>query len=256
MSFRRIVTIASMTVEENIRKRIIYILLFISAILVGTSSLLNTFSLGAQVAIVKDLSLTGIGFFGILFTISLFLNAVPGEIEQRTIYPLLAQPITRADYLWGKFLGIFSIVAVYLIVLGLELMVVVNPLEHFWNFGILKAVVLIILQCGIVGAATILFSLITSYPLTITIVSFIFIVGNLSSFYTGFLLEKYPRALALTVGLIKMVLPKFDIFNIKDAIVHDHPVILSYIICAIIYGILYTIATMLVAEIIFERKDL
>lgn len=256
MNLRRTLNIASMTIEENIRKRIIYILLFFSLILVGTSSVLNTFNLGTQVAIVKDLSISGIGFFGILFTISLFLNMIPGEIEHRTIYPMLAQPITRADYLWGKFLGIFSIVSIYLLVLGFELMIVLYPLEHFWNLNILKALAMIIIQCGIIGATIILFSLITSYPLTLTIVSFIYIVGNLSTYYTAFLFRNYPRPLAVFVGLIKLILPKFDVFDIKNAIVHEHPITIEYIVTAAIYGILYLIAIMVLAEIIFERKDL
>jgi ABC-type transport system involved in multi-copper enzyme maturation permease subunit len=245
-----------MTIEENIRKRIIYILLFISILLVGTSSMLNTFQLGAQVAIVKDLSLTGIAFFGLLFTISLFLNLVPGEIEHRTIYPMLSQPITRAEYLWGKFLGILTIVAVYLMALGLELIIVLYRLEHTWNFEILKAVLMIIMQCGIIGATIILFSLITSYPLTLTIVSFVYFVGNISYNYITYLRDNYPRFLALFVGLIKLVLPKFDVFDIKDAIVHVHPVSTEFLISAFIYGILYTIVLMVLAEIIFERKDL
>lgn len=256
MNIKRTLIIASMTVEENLRKRIQYILLFLSVVLVAASAMLNTFSLGAQVTIIKDLSLSGIGLFGLLFTISLLLNAVPGEIEHRTIYPLLAQPITKADYLWGKFLGTMALVTVNLLVLALELMLVLYPYEHAIDFAILPAVLLIAVQCGIVGAMVIFFSLLVSYPLTISIVLFLFIVGGLSTDYIGLLFKETPKLLAKMVLLIKLILPKFDFFIIKNAVVHNHAVSANFVWWTVIYGFVYIAAIMLVSEIVFERRDL
>jgi len=256
MNIRRTLTIASMTIEENLRKRILYILLFLSVLLVAASSMISTFSLGAQVTVIKDLSLSGIGLFGILFTISLLLNAVPGEIEHRTIYPLLAQPITRADYLWGKFLGTMALVTINLFVLALELMIVLYPYEKFIDFAILPAVLLIAVQCCIVGAMVIFFSLLASYPLTISITLFLFIVGGLSTDYIGFLFKEVPQILAKLVLLIKLLLPKFDFFIIKNAIVHSHKVPADFITATVLYGLLYVVAIMLLSEIVFERRDL
>ncbi len=256
MNIRRTLTIASMTIEENLRKRILYILLFLSVVLVAASSMISTFSLGAQVTIIKDLSLSGIGIFGLLFTISLLLNAVPGEIEHRTIYPLLAQPITRADYLWGKFLGTMALVTVNLFVLALELLVVLYPYERFIDFAIIPAVFLIAVQCGIVGAMIIFFSLLVSYPLTISITLFLFIVGGLSTDYIAFLFKEIPKIMAKMVLLIKLLLPKFDFFIVKNAVVHNHAVPAAFVSTTALYGIVYIIAIMLLSEMIFERRDL
>jgi len=209
-----------------------------------------------QVTIIKDLSLSGISFFGLLFTISLFLNVVPGEIEQRTIYPLLSQPITRADYLWGKFLGVFFIVAVNLLVLGLELMILLFPHEGHLNFSILQAIVLIIMECGIIGAIIILFSLFVSYPLTLSVSLFIYIVGNLSSSYMGYLFKKMPGFFPLAVVTLKLILPKLDLFNIKNAVVHSHAIDACYVPTACFYGAAYIIAIMVLATVVFEKKDI
>jgi ABC-type transport system involved in multi-copper enzyme maturation permease subunit len=255
MSLQKTITVASMTIEESLRKKIFYILLFLSLALVGLSSVISTFGLGSQVTIIKDLSLSGIGFFGILFTISLLLNLVPGEIEQRTIYPLLSQPVTRADYLWGKFLGIFFLISVNLMVLGLELTLVLLPYEPF-NLKVIEAVFLIIIQCGILGAMIILFSLMCSYPLTISITLFLFIVGSLNSNYVGYLLKEVPRILTKFVILIKLILPKFDTFNIKNAVVHNHDLAQGYFLMTVVYGVLYIIATMMLAQLVFDKKDL
>jgi len=256
VNLKRTLAIASMTVEESIRKRILYILLFLSLILIGSSSLINSFSLGAQVAIIKDLSITGISFFGLLFTISLFLTLIPGEIDQRTIYPLLSQPVTRADYLWGKFLGIFFIVALNLLVLGLELMILLYPHEEQVNFSILQAVLLIIVECGIIGAIIILFSLFVSYPLTLSVTLFIYIVGNLSSGYMAYLFQKMPGPIPAAVLTLQRIIPAFDLFNIKNAVVHGHEVASYYVLTTCLYGAAYVIAVMMIATIVFEKKDI
>jgi Cu-processing system permease protein len=255
VNIRKTLTVASMTIEESLRKKIFYILLFLSLALVGLSSVINTFGLGAQVTIIKDLSLSGISFFGILFTISLLLNLVPGEIEQRTIYPLLSQPITRADYLWGKFLGTFFLISVNMMVLAFELTLVLLPYEPF-NFKVLEAVFLLIIQCGIMGAMIILFSLMCSYPLTLSIALFLYIVGGLNSNYVAYLFKEVPHLLTKFIMLIKLILPKFDIFIIKNAVVHNHELAPGYFLMTVVYGVLYIIATMMVAQLVFEKKDL
>lgn len=248
--------LAMLTLEENIRKKILYILLFVSVALVAFSSSMTSFNLGAQTTLIRDISLSGISLFGIIFTLSLFLNVIPHEIETKTIYPFLAQPISRGNYIVGKFLGLFLLIAGYLLFLGLELIVVLHIYEHTWDWTILQPIVLNILQCGILGAIMLLFSLVSSYPLALTITLFLYIIGGVSTPYLEYLGEKFPSwSMKLIVG-IKLLLPKFDIFNIKDAIVHGTPLLHGYFVHAIFYGVVFILLVLLLAIMIFDHKDL
>ena len=255
-TIRKTLVLARLAIEENIRKKILYILLFVSVIMIAFSSSMTSFNLGAQVTIMKDICLSGIGLFGIVFTLSLFLNVIPKEIETKTIYPFLAQPVTRGTYLTGKFLGIFILIAANMLFLGLELMVVLKMYEPIWNFGVLQVVALNILQCGVLGAIMLLFSLISSYPLALTITIFLYIVGGISSPYIAYISGSIPAPVIKSLLAIKLILPKFDIFNIKDAVVHDHTLLPGYFLAAIIYGIAYILIIQLFSIMIFEKKDL
>jgi len=70
------------------------------------------------------------------------------------------------------------------------------------------------------------------------------------------LLKKSPGIIASFVIFIKHIIPKLDIFNIKNSIVHDYSINSQFLILAAVYGIMYIIAIMLISEIVFERKDL
>lgn len=256
MNLKKTAAIAMLTIEENVRKKVLYILLFISLLLIVFSSSVTSFGLGGQATVMKDLSLSGIQFFGLLFTLSLFLNVIPREIETKTIYPFIAQPITRGDYLWGKFLGLFAVIAVNLLVLGAVMMLCTYPYEHFWNFDILKAVVLIILQCGVIGALMLMFSLITSYPLALSLTLFLYILGSASSPYLAYIAKGLPVLFTRFLIVLKLILPKLDMFVIKNAVVHNHALLPGYFTSSILYGAAYILLLMLLSLTLFESKDL
>lgn len=249
-------TIAMLAIEENIRKKILYILLFFSFLLIAFSASFTSFELGTQLPVMKDISMSGISLFGIVFTLSLFLNVIPQEIERKTIYPIITQPITRGTYLAGKYLGIMALIAANLLILGIELMIVLFIYGDGWNWMVLQSIALNILQCGVLGALMMAFSLIASYPLALSTVIFLYIVGGISTPYINYLSGRLPDAMIKGVIFIKYLLPKFDCFNIKDAIVHSHTLPAGYFTWCCVYGITYIALVMLLASILFDRKDL
>ena len=255
-TIRKTSVIAMLTIEENIRKKILYILLFISVVLVGFSASMTSFNLGAQVEVMKDISLSGINLFGIVFTLALFLNVIPREIETKTIYPFVTQPITRATYLSGKFLGLFLLIAVNMLILAVELLFVLKAYTGAWNFVIFQVVLLNILQCGILGALMLALSLISSYPLALSATVFLYMLGGISAPYLNYLKIKLPESLVNIIIGIKLIIPKFDVFNLKDAIVHDATLNPFYFPVACLYGIVYILAINTVAIIFFEKKDM
>jgi ABC-2 type transport system permease protein len=104
-SFPRIWTIAGNTMTEIIRQKFFYILVLFSAVVLLSSSYLSQFSTLDidRVKFVKDFSLAGIKLFGIVIAIVGTSQLLPLELENRTIYPILAKPVFRGEFLLGKF---------------------------------------------------------------------------------------------------------------------------------------------------------
>jgi ABC-type transport system involved in multi-copper enzyme maturation permease subunit len=252
-----IIRLASVTIEENLRKKILAVLLFASLLLVASSGLINTFNLGVQMRILKDVALTAIGLFGIALTFSLFLTAIPGEMATRTIYPILAKPIGRTHYLWGKFLGLYSLVVLNLMILAVELFLMIWVLNESWIWTIFQAVFLMAIECGVVGAAVLMFSIYLTVPVNLSLSLFIYISGSMSSTYLKYMIETGSNPVtSILMRFVKLMLPNFDFFHIKNAVIHSYVISPGYVPSATLYGFIYILLFMLLTDLLFQRKDL
>ena len=87
---KRIIVIALNTFKENLRDKILYNLVFFGLMLIGSSVLLGSLTMGEQAKIMKDLGLASINLFGVLIAIFVGIGLVSKEIEKRTIYSIIA----------------------------------------------------------------------------------------------------------------------------------------------------------------------
>jgi len=253
----RALVIARITWEENVRKKIFYFLLFLVLILLVGSRLATIFGMNTNSRLLKDFGLSGIHFFSLIFTFALFLQTISGEIDRKTIYPILAKPITRGEYLWGKFLGNMAILFVFLLVLSLSMEVLLYTLVKAWFPLLLQASFLIFIECGIVGALLIFLSIICSYPLALSLALLLYMIGNISPVYIKLVLSKHSNVVTqFLVDVFKPIMPQFSIFHIKNAVVHDYIIDPRYFPLAVFYGIIYTILVMQFAQILFRKREL
>jgi len=103
--------IALNTFREAIRDRVLYLLLVFALLLIGLSRLLSLLTVGNEEKIVKDTGLAAISIFGVLTAVFVGVNLVFKEIERRTVYTLLANPVRRWQFLAGKFVGLGLVLA-------------------------------------------------------------------------------------------------------------------------------------------------
>jgi ABC-type transport system involved in multi-copper enzyme maturation permease subunit len=88
--------------------------LFALALATGAYALVvGAFALRANLRVVSDLGAASISLYGIIVAIVLGATSLYRELELKTIFPILARPIRRAEYLIGKFLGTLLTLAVF-----------------------------------------------------------------------------------------------------------------------------------------------
>ena len=101
----RIWTIASNTVREAIRSKILYTLLMFAVVMIGTSAIVSSLSYVEPERIMQDVALAAIRLFSVGIAIFLGVGLIHGEIERRTIYTILSKPVSRSEFLLGKYLA-------------------------------------------------------------------------------------------------------------------------------------------------------
>src|ERR1044071_2963213 len=111
---RRVAAIALNTYREAVRARI---LLGLSALALSTalySIAVGEFALKNAPRVVADLGAASISLYAILAAVIMGVTSLYRELEQKTIFPILARPIRRAEYIIGKYAGTLVTLGVFI----------------------------------------------------------------------------------------------------------------------------------------------
>lgn len=254
---RAVFEIARLYVTESIRRQLHLITLFLGVLLLVMPNLFNTFGMTGFDRVTKDVALTLLGLYAAGMALFLGSTAVPADVERRTLYPLLARPISRMQYLLGKFAGFFVIMAASLILLGLCLLSSLALLGAHGDPRVMIAVGLYILEASVLGAFCLFCSTFASPALAGVLGAFVYIIGGLSqTFIEFFLTEGGQQVQGLVARGVRLVIPHFDVMQLKDPIVHGAPIPESYLASVALYAVGWTILFLLLADWSFEGKDL
>jgi len=100
-----ICAVASVVIKEMYRRKDFYVLLVLTMVITALMGSVHFFNDDRIVRYLKEVCLLLIWISSLFIAIATMARQAPAEIESRTIFPLLAKPITRAQFLIGKFFG-------------------------------------------------------------------------------------------------------------------------------------------------------
>jgi Cu-processing system permease protein len=254
--------------RESVRDRVPYNLVLFAVLLIGSSYLLGQLTAGQDVKIIKDLGLAAISIFGLFIAIFIGIGLVSKEVERRSIYALLAKPISRPQFIAGKYAGLVLTLAVNVAVMTMALYAVLGYLTWIetaefkasWEApgvdpAMLKAILLIFVELMLVTAIALFFSTFSSPILSAALTFGLYIAGNFNADLKNFeQVVDSPAAAWLARGLYHL-LPDLSAFDVKIQVVHGLPVAAGYIWSTLGYGALYIAALLLAATVIFSRRD-
>jgi Cu-processing system permease protein len=253
---RRIRTIATITWQEMLRRKEIYVLLILlAALLLGLVSL-NIFGLGSVVGFVNDIGLLTAWILGWILAITCASRQLPQEERRGTILTLLAKPILRGELIVGKWLGAWSVVSAS--VLCFYVMTWVITVCYGGTFDLLpltQAYLLHTLALAVIVAMTIALSTRLNQDAAATI-------SYVASATMFLLVPRIPELMAYAQGwrqtgllIVYGMLPHFELFDMRQRVIHQFgtmPWSLFFVI--IIYGSIVTAALLLIAWLGFRTK--
>ena len=122
---RRTAAIATVTWTELVRLKVFYFLVIFALLVIGNSFFLARFSFEEEFQMLKDIALGAMSIFSSLLAILATATLLPKDREDRTIYTILAKPVSRTEYLLGKLAGVFLLLALAVLLMGAVFAVVV-----------------------------------------------------------------------------------------------------------------------------------
>ncbi len=250
----RILSIALNTFRENLREKLLYNLLFFALLMIGSSILLSRITLGDHHRLILDLGLASINLFGVLIAIFVGIGLVSKEVDRKTIYTIVSKPIPRYEFLLGKYCGLVITLLANTVVMVAGLLIVLQVMDVPITSLVFKSLALIFLELMVITAVAVLFSTFTSATLSAIFTLAVYVIGHLSGDLKEFA-KKLDEVSQMVVNAIYYTLPNLERFNLKGHVIHHLDFGMADMALTLAYGLTYAAFLLLLASVIFQRRD-
>ncbi|MEY4243420.1 MAG: hypothetical protein RLZZ245_1005 [Verrucomicrobiota bacterium] len=292
----RILVIAMHAFTQLVRMKVFYFLAVFGVIAIAS----NFFdlpqhegpeSVGVNVLrSIKSWSLGTMTLFSVVLSIVATALLLPKDVEDRTLYTILAKPVPRFDYLAGKLLGVLMLVFVSLALMDILMTAVLHirtgmvldqqlamaaaldwPQDaidslrketeaHGANWSLQGAVFAVFLRASIMASLALLISTFSTSTLFTTIVSFlIYFIGHFQADARDVYLQAgaagegvFGRLLSL---LLSLVMPDFQNFNVIDAVIEGQALPILILGKLTLIGLYYAVFFTIASWFIFAEKE-
>lgn len=250
-----LIVVARNTFRETVRDKILYNLVFFALLLIGASVLLGTLTIGEQTKIINDVGLAAINMVGVAIAIFVGIGLVTKEIDRRTVYTILARPITRTQFILGKYCGLGCVVTVNLAIMVSMFLATIwlsgNPIHG----SLFQAIQLILIETLLITALAMFFSTFSSPTLSAIMTIGLYIIGHITTDLKEIANRTETPLMQTIMSGLYYVCPNLEWLNIKGQAARGVIVSGEYQLAATTYGLLYAGLLLFGACRVFERRD-
>ena len=289
-SFARVWTLATNTVTQLLRMRILWFLLVFSVLVVAAGFAFPAMSAEQQLKLLKRISFGVLQVFSIVISIAATSLLLPRDLEDRTLYTILSKPVPRYEYLIGKLAGVLMLIGGGLIIMDVILSGVVwlkqtiiiadtiaayereqsatpeivsavrQEIQRYGlNVGMHAGVLAVFLKAAVVASLSLLVSCFASSTLFTIIVSFAMtIIGHGEQLMRDWFFHKHLSSLweKAASAAVAIICPDLGAFDLVEPAIRGDAIgswaLLSVVGLAAVYITGYTT----VAYLFFVEKEL
>ncbi len=271
----KLVAIAKNTFKESVRQPVFWLLVIISAGLIIITRMLPLFTFDEDQKMVTDIGLATLTLCGLLVALFSASTVITAEIERLTALTVLSKPVTRAQFVLGKFLGVIMTALAATVLVGLvflwmvwsQLGVGINwdiltpeeasakQVERLRGVGtLLPGMLLCYLQVVVLSAISVAVATRLSTVVNISICMSVFILGNMTA-WLRIQVTTGGAFLKGAVGTLATLTPFLQIYNVQALALGRH-IPLDYIGWTLLYTLLYVIAALSLAVLLFRSREI
>ncbi len=252
----KILAIAKSTLKAEIRDRIIYGILIFGILYILLTLFLSDLVL-KELPMVKSFGLAGIYFFNAIIALFLGTTSFYKDVERKIIYFVLAKPVSRAQFILGKFFGLCMVLLVTSAIMAIGYLSVIAYEGGGFDLLGLGAIGMQFLEMGLFLAFAIFVSTFSSSLLSIVYTSGVFFAGHIVS-------QLVTDAKAIGISGVKLLLvealyyifPNLEKFDVRNFAIHHVAMPATSFLLALGYVIVY-IALLLTSAIwVFNKKEI
>jgi ABC-type transport system involved in multi-copper enzyme maturation permease subunit len=193
--------------------------------------------------------------FGVAIALFVGVGLIHREVERRTVYTILSKPLSRAEFLLGKFAGLAVTVWMQLAVMAVAFAAVSLAAGAPLGAGHAAALLLLGVELAVVVAIATFFSAFTSPMLASLFAGGCWLVGNLTRDLREIGAGSPLASVRQATQWVHRLLPDLASFNLSIEAVHGLPLGASDVWLPLVYGAAYVAVVLVAAVAVFERRD-
>lgn len=253
---RNIWTVAKNTFTLEIRDKILYGIIVFAVLYIFFEIFLADLVL-KELPMVKSFGLTGIYFFNAIIALFLGTTSFFRDIDRKVVYFIISKPVSRAQFLLGKFFGLCLVLLMTTAVLAVAYLGLIAYEGGGFDVLGVGAIFLQFLEMALFIAFAIFVSTFSSSLLSIVYTSAVFFLGHIVS-----ALIADAQAIRLTgikfvlVEVLYYVFPNLEKFDARNLAIHTVPTPGLSIALALAYAAAYVIFLLSASVWIFNKKEI
>lgn len=252
--------IAKSVLIEAVRRREVYAIVLISTLIIGAVMTVDFFNVEGLTKFYREMALKIMSTATALTTVVLAARQLPREFENRTIYPLMAKPISRVAFLWGKLLGVqaaalfcFALfMAIY--VAGATYLGTPVPAALFAQYIYLQMLMMLVLS-----TLSFWLSMLFNLDAAITLAAVMYFGANILTSAVSEIYDHVGRIQQLFLLAVTFLVPQLTLFDLSGKAVHSSawgPLDAAVMLKLSAYGAVFAIAYFGAALWCFRRRPL
>jgi ABC-type transport system involved in multi-copper enzyme maturation permease subunit len=255
----KILAIVAVTIREALRQKLAVNLLIFALALVVASLVLSQLTFGEQYRIIVNMALSAMEIFGTLIAVFLGAGVIARDVERRTVYPIVAKPVSRAGYVIGRYLGLLATLILNLGVMSLVFVgtvaIYLGGFAFVLETPLLATLGAMAIQFAMISALAVFFSAFTTPTLSAIFTLSLVVAGHVATD----LVRYWAKIGGVMEGVGKAIyvfLPNLEALDLKETMVYRDPLPPGFLLTGVAYGLLYAAAITAFAAAVFGRRDL
>lgn len=224
MSSRRAAFLVARSVLlEAVRRKEMYAIVLVATLIIGAAGTTRFFSMEGLDKFFREVAVQIGQIATALAVITLAARQLPREFEQRTIYPLLAKPVSRWAFLAGKYMGVLlagMFCQGLFLLLYLAGVAWIGASPRWWL--LLQCVYLHVLALMIIAALSFALSLLCNKDAAMTIAGLLYILGQTYTTALDFIYDYVPPLVRAGLVVMNFAIPQFALYDLSAKLVHGN----------------------------------
>ena len=258
MNLNRIFAVSNNSFREVVRDRILYIIGFYTVILAIAINLLPEIAAATEDKMFLDLGLAAMSSLSLIIAVFVGTGLISKEIEKKTILMLIAKPVSRNEFIIGKYLGLSTVLTLLVTAMSIIYLIFleVNNISYSATSIAINAIFLI-LQLSLISAIAITFGVFTGSILATALTFAVYLMGNITQDLLKLArISENPGLEQITQGLY-LVLPDLSRLDLKNEAAYGLSALpdTTTLITNASYSVLYSAMLLAIAAFIFSQKE-